>query len=203
MAEDVDPDNTRRAINLAGDRVGLSVMQAQDVPAFALWNPDLDFTARLGVPGEAHTLEVRQDFYERNSRLTADSVEFSIVELDTGKLIDFGGFFDITRAMTATMFMGIGDPARRKRGFGTEASQLICEYGFFFRSLHSIKVEVHAFNVEAIRLYELLGFKIVGRLRGANLLNNRRYDEVIMDLLHCDLDLKHVGPFQSLENNGG
>lgn len=145
----------------------------------------------------------RQDFYERNSPITADSAEFSVVELDAGHLVGFGGLFDITRAMTATMFVGIGDPARRKRGFGTEAARLICEYGFFFRSLHSIKVEAHAYNVEARRLYGRLGFKTVGRLRGANLLNNRRYDEVIMDLLHCDLELKHVGRFQSLENNGG
>lgn len=203
MAEVAEQDNTRRAIILAGDRVGLSVTQSQDVPAIAHWNQDLDFTARMGVPGEAHTLEARQEFFERNSRITADSAEFSIVELDTGQLVGFGGLFDITRAMTATMFVGIGDRDQRKRGFGTEAARLICEYGFFFRSLHSIKVEVHEFNAEARRLHERLGFKIVGRWRGANLLNNRRYDEVIMDLMCCELELKHVGRFQSLENNDG
>ncbi|WP_309667332.1 GNAT family protein [Tabrizicola sp.] len=203
MAEVADQDTTRRAMILTGERVGLSVMQTQDVPTIALWNQNLDFTARLGVPGEAHTLEARQDFYERNSRITDSSAEFSIIALDTGQLVGFGGLFDITRAMTATMFVGIGDRDQRKKGFGTEASRLICEYGFFFRSLHSIKVEVHEYNAEARRLYERLGFKIVGRLRGANLLNNRRYDEVIMDLLHSDLELKHVGRFQSLENNDG
>ncbi|MFZ1470309.1 MAG: GNAT family protein [Paracoccaceae bacterium] len=203
MAEDVDQNNPRRVMILTGERVGLSLLQAQDVPTIAQWNQDLDFTARLGVPGEAHTLEARQDFYERNSRITDSSAEFSIIALDSGQLVGFGGLFDITHAMTATMFVGIGDPARRKKGFGTEASRLICEYGFFFRSLHSIKVEVHAYNAEARRLYERLGFKIVGRLRGVNLLKSRRYDEVIMDLLHCELELRHVGRFQSLENNDG
>jgi RimJ/RimL family protein N-acetyltransferase len=199
MAEDVDQNNPRRVMILTGDRVGLSVMQAQDVPSFARWNQDLDFTTRLDAPGEAHTLETRQDYYERNSRITDSSAEFSVVELDNGQLVGFGGLFDITRTMTATMFVGIGDCDQRKRGFGTEATRLICEYGFFFRSLHSIKVEVHEYNVEARRLYERLGFKIVGRLRGANLLNNRRYDEVIMDLVHCELDPKNLGRFQRLE----
>jgi len=188
---------------LTGERVGLSLMQAQDVPTIAQWNQDLDFTARPGVPGEAQTHEARRDFYERNSRITDSSAEFSVVELDTGQLVGFGGLFDITRAMTATLFVGIGDPARRKRGFGTEATRLICEYGFFFRSLHSIKVEVHAYNLDATRMYQRLGFKIAGRLRGANLLNNRRYDEVIMDLLHCELALKQMDRFRSLENNDG
>lgn len=127
MAEVADQDNTRRAINLAGDRVGLSVMKSQDMPAIALWNQNLDFTARLGVPGETHTLEARQDFYERDSPITDSSAEFSIIELDTGQLVEFGGLFDITRAMTATMFVGIGHSDQRKRGFGTEAARLICE----------------------------------------------------------------------------
>jgi len=41
-------------------------------------------------------------------------------------------------------------------------------------------VEVHGYNHTALRLYERLGFKVVGHLRGANLLNNHRYDEIIM-----------------------
>ena len=44
--------------------------------------------------------------------------------------------------------------------------------------------------------------KVVGRLRGANLLNNRRYDEIIMDLLGSEFELKHVARFQGLESAG-
>jgi len=98
------------------------------------------------------------------------------------------------------MFVGIGEAAMRRKGYGTEASRLICEYGFFFRNLHNIKVEVHAYNGAARRVYERLGFKIVGRLRGANLLNNRRYDEIVMDLLRTEFELKHVVRFQGLES---
>lgn len=93
------------------------------------------------------------------------------------------------------MFVGIGEATFRRKGFGTEASRLICEYGFF-RNLHSIKVEVHEYNGAARRVYKRLGFKTVGRLRGANLLNNRRYDEIIMDLLRSEFELtaKNPGP---------
>jgi hypothetical protein len=49
-------------------------------------------------------------------------------------------------------------------------------------------------------VYEHLGFKTVGRLRGANLLNNRRYDEIIMDLLHTEFELRDTTRFQSLES---
>lgn len=202
MPDDADEDGSDRVIVLAGESVGLSLMQREDVPAITRWNQDLEFTARMGLPGEAHTLETRQEFYDQNSRIRADSAEFSVIEPGTGRLVGFGGLFDITRAMVGSLFVGIGEAADRRRGWGTEASRLICEYGFFFRSLHSIKAEVHEYNVEARRTYESLGFKTVGRLRGANLLNHRRYDEIIMDLLSSEFELKHVARFRGLERKG-
>ncbi|MGL4234901.1 GNAT family N-acetyltransferase [Tabrizicola sp.] len=197
MAE--DPDDDSRVMILSGDHVGLALMQASDVPMIARWNQDLDFTARLGAPGEAHSLEARREAFEDNARIRPDSAEFAVIELATGRLVGFGGLFDITRALAATLFVGIGEATDRRKGWGTEASRLICEYGFFFRSLHNIKVEVHAFNEAALRTYEALGFQTVGRLRGTNLLNNRRYDEVILDLLRDEFPLKHVGRFRGLE----
>ncbi len=83
--------------------------------------------------------------------------------------------------MTATLFVGIGEREHWGKGLGTEATRLICEYGFFFRSLHSIKVEVNGYNRRAIRVYERLGFKLVGRLRDVIVMNGNRYDQVIMD----------------------
>jgi RimJ/RimL family protein N-acetyltransferase len=188
-----------RVMLMSSERVGLALMQTGDVPTVTRWNQDLEFTARIGTPGEAHTIEMREEFFKQNSRGRPDAVEFSVIELSTGRLVGFGGLFDITRAMVATMFVGIGEAESRRKGFGTEACRLICEYGFFFRNLYSIKVEVHAYNHAARRVYERLGFKVAGRLRGANLLNDRRYDEIIMDLLRHELELKHVDRFRSLE----
>ncbi len=193
-------DDASRVMVMSGEKVGLALMQTADVPIIARWNQDLEFTARIGTPGEAHTLEMRQEFFKQNSRVRSDGVEFSVIELSSGRLVGFGGLFDITRAMVATMFVGIGEAKSRRKGYGTEASRLICEYGFFFRNLHSIKVEVHAYNHAARRVYERLGFRMVGRIRGANLLNNRRYDEIVMDLLRSELELRHVGRFLGLES---
>jgi RimJ/RimL family protein N-acetyltransferase len=197
---DADRPKDSRPILLAGHKVGLALMLKEDIPALARWNQDLEFTARMGSPGEAHSLAARQEFYDKNARMRADSVEFAVLLLSTGQLVGFGGLFDISRAMTATLFVGIGERNHWGQGLGTEATRLICEYGFFFRSLHSIKVEVNGYNRRAIRVYERLGFKLVGRLRDTIMLNNQRYDQVIMDLLRHELALEHVTRFQSLES---
>lgn len=201
MPDAGDQPGNSRPLLITGSSVGLAVMRSDDVPTIARWNQDLEFTALIGTPGEVHTLEVRQELFKQNSRIKADSAEFSVIELSSGRLIGFGGLFDITRAMAATMFIGIGEVDARGKSYGSEAGRLICEYGFFFRNLHSIKVEVHAYNHAAMRVYEKLGFRHAGRLRGANLLNGRRYDEIVMDLLRDELELKHAGRFQELERH--
>lgn len=194
-------DRSDRVLLLSCPNVGLAVMLAEDVPEIARWNQDLDFTARLGTPGEAHSLEMRQEAFERNARIGRGSAEVAVIECGTGRLVGFGGLFDITPALTATLFMGIGDALDRGKGWGAEAARLICEYGFFFRSLYSIKAEVHAYNRPALRTFESLGFRRVGRLRGANLLNGCRHDEVILDLLRDEFQPQHLGRFEALRDS--
>jgi RimJ/RimL family protein N-acetyltransferase len=201
----MDPDHPKddRPILLAGHRIGLALMRKEDVPAIARWHQDLEFTASIGSPGEAHSLEMRQEAYEKNSRMRPDSVEFAVILLSTGQLVGFGGLFDISRAMTAALFVGIGERDLCNKGLGTEATRLICEYGFFFRNLYSIKVEVNGYNRRAIRVYERLGFKLVGRVRGAIMLNGNRYDQVLMDLLRQEFKLEHAARFENLGKTAG
>jgi RimJ/RimL family protein N-acetyltransferase len=201
----VDQDRPKddRPLLIEGHAVGLALMRPEDVAAIARWHQDLEFTANIGSPGEAHTVEMRREAYEKNARMRPDSVEFAIILLSSGQLVGFGGLFDISRAMTATLFVGIGERNLWGKGLGTEATRLICEFGFFFRNLHGIKVEVNGYNRRAMRIYERLGFKPVGRIRGAIVLNGRRYDQVIMDLLRDELKLEHTGRFRTLEDDSG
>jgi len=195
---DSDGMKHERPILLGGRQVGLALMRREDVPVIARWNQDLGFTALIGGPGEAHSVEMRQEFYDKNARMRSDSVEFAVVLLATGELVGFGGLFDISRALTASLFVGIGERAQWGKGLGAEATRLICEYGFFFKSLHVIKVEVNGYNARAIRLYERLGFKPAGRLRGVIMMDGRRYDQVIMDLLRDEFVPEHTARFRAL-----
>ena len=49
--------------------------------------------------------------------------------------------------------------------------------------LHNIMLATAAWNQRAIRVYTKVGFREVGRRRGAGVTMGRRYDAVFMDLL--------------------
>jgi RimJ/RimL family protein N-acetyltransferase len=107
MANEDQSARNMRPLLLQGSRIGLAVMHAEDAPIFARWYQDLAFTARLGLPGEVQTLEMRRQELEQNTRIKPNEICFSIVLLETGAVVGFGGLFDITRALTATLFIGI------------------------------------------------------------------------------------------------
>ncbi|HEX7842025.1 MAG TPA: GNAT family protein [Kofleriaceae bacterium] len=173
---------TRRPLVVPGDKVALAMMIPADVADIARWHQNLEFTALMGTPGEIQTVEMRQEAFQRGGRPSSSSVEFAVVTPTSGSLVGFGGLFDISRARTASLFVGI-DPALWGQGYGTEATRLICAYGFFFLSLYSIHLQVHAYNAAGLGAYERVGFKYAGRLRGVLLLDGARHDDILMDLL--------------------
>jgi RimJ/RimL family protein N-acetyltransferase len=77
----------------------------------------------------------------------------------------------------------IGKKENRGQGFGKETIKMVLKHAFIDLNLESIYLGVYDYNVKAIRLYEKVGFKYVGRRRHAKILGNRMYDEVIMDMV--------------------
>ena len=77
----------------------------------------------------------------------------------------------------------IGEKEGRDRGIGTEAINLILEYGFNYLNLNSIKLDVMEFNSRAIACYKKCGFKEMGRRRQCNYINGKYYDTILMDIL--------------------
>ncbi|MGB4722593.1 MAG: GNAT family protein, partial [Defluviitoga tunisiensis] len=69
------------------------------------------------------------------------------------------------------------------KGYGTEAMELLLDYGFNALNLQNIMLEVFDYNKRAIKAYEKVGFKVIGKRRQAKFFNNKRYDIIFMDIL--------------------
>ena len=56
-------------------------------------------------------------------------------------------------------------PTTQAKGLGTEATRLLCEYGFAELGLNKIYLETNDDNFAAQKVYEKVGFMLEGRKR--------------------------------------
>ncbi|UCE12760.1 MAG: GNAT family N-acetyltransferase [Candidatus Heimdallarchaeota archaeon] len=96
----------------------------------------------------------------------------------------------VQRASTG---IGIFNPDYWGQGLGTEATELILDYGFSSLNLHSIELEVFSFNKRAIACYKKVGFVETGRKREAHFMGGKYYDIVLMDISAQEFASKNRG----------
>jgi RimJ/RimL family protein N-acetyltransferase len=172
-------------ITLSGPHVALGPPHRDLLPLLARWENDLALSVLSGDPARPVTLESLQAAYDRYSRGDErDLARFVIYERPTLHPIGETGLRQINHAHgTATFGISIGERACWGRGYGTEATLLVLDYGFSALGLHNIMLQVVGYNERAIRAYRRAGFRDIGRRRQSYRLGGRVYDEVLMECL--------------------
>mgnify|MGYP003934870413 CR=1 FL=1 len=164
-----------------GKKCYLSPIDPDDAPIYAGWLNDPELSLMLQIVNKPVSVAGEREWLEKFAK---DPYQFAIVDAQTNTLIGGCGLKDVDLVnRTALMGVFLGDKSYWGRGFGEEAVRLLVDFAFSFVNLQSIMLEVFSFNPRAIRCYEKVGFKRVGTRRGAKLLGNKRYDEVLMDIL--------------------
>lgn len=171
---------------LTGKLVDLvPVNKDRDAALWAKWNIDSDYTRLLDV-GPSYLFPQKQiELWMEEG--WEDSCEFAIHALAEDKMIGDIGLSGFDRAAgTAWVGIGIGDPAFRGKGYGTDAMKVILSYGFEELNLHRVNLGVFEFNKRAIRSYEKCGFKYEGLLREFIFKEDKRWDIWNMGILHSE-----------------
>ncbi len=176
-----------RPVVLAGEKVFLSHVFADDAALLAHWFADLELTALLGQQGRSFTLEQEQQWIAARANVVEHERTFAIVLRDAERLIGTCSLHNINLLHgTAELGIAIGDKTVWGKGYGREAVQLLIEYGFRYLNLYNISLWVHSFNERARRAYLAAGFREVGRLHGAVHFNGQRYDRILMEVTRND-----------------
>ena len=84
---------------------------------------------------------------------------------------------------TASYRIALAGPATFGKGYGTEATRLVIDYGFRQLNLHRIELEVYDFNPRAQHVYEKVGFVREGVRRDVLLWEGQYYSAIIMSIL--------------------
>ena len=171
-------------INIAGEKVALGPHRRDLLPFYLKWINDFEVTRTYGTQFRTWTWEARQAWYERVSTGGADFADFTIYERATLRAIGYTNLEDLDHFnRTAKFHLLIGEQDCWGKGYGTETTTLMLDYGFTALGLHNIMLTVFSFNTRGIRAYTRAGFRIVGRRREAHRFSGRAYDVIYMDCL--------------------
>jgi len=184
---------SNRPYVLKGKLIGLKALHREDAAAATPLFQNLEMITYLSKRGlRPETVESELAWFEKALKNEPDMVHFSIFELKRQRYIGGVGLFGISPMNHATLGICIADPSCWGKGYGTEATRLMVEYGFFFLNLYNIRLHVFGYNERGRRAYVRAGFREVGRLRGTIVVGGRRYDEIIMDITRDEVDLSRM-----------
>ena len=110
------------------------------------------------------------------------------VKTDGGwKLVGDVGLMNLDqRIRSAEIGIFIGDKSCWDKGYGTEALQMILDFGFGSVNLNRIYLRVFETNPRGIHCYEKVGFQHEGRMRQAYYLDGKYIDVLLMSILKSE-----------------
>jgi RimJ/RimL family protein N-acetyltransferase len=171
-------------LNIVGERVALGPFDHDLMPLYLKWINDFEvmrhFLGRLGPL----TRERREAWYSRVSPGAEDTVDYTIYERETLRPIGYTTLEAINYInRTATYGLMIGEMDCWGKGYGTETTRLMLDYGFTMLRLHNIMLIVDRDNERAVRAYTRAGFRVIGERRASRYLAGRVSGELYMDCL--------------------
>jgi RimJ/RimL family protein N-acetyltransferase len=165
---------------MIGNKCYLSPIDTNDVEKYVGWFNDLQIAENLTFYSKVINVENEKPFLEKLSK----EHNYSIIDKNTDELIGTCGFVELDNLnQTAEIAILIGDKNYWNKGYGSEALSLLLDYGFKSLNIHNIMLSVYSFNKRAIKLYEKVGFKIIGKRRDALKRGQETYDIIFMDIL--------------------
>jgi len=179
--------------------IGEKCYLRQNVPSdaagnYPAWLNDYETTRYLAVgrfPSDESTV---LDYIQR-AKDDPNEALFAICDRATDQHIGNTTLHDLNNIhRRATFGILIGEKSFWGRGYASEATFLVVDYGFRRHNLHSICLGVLEANVAAIKVYEKVGFKIDGVEREAWWADGRYHNLVRMSILAREHFARVGGP---------
>jgi RimJ/RimL family protein N-acetyltransferase len=169
---------------IRSERLYLRPAERADLPDFVRWFADADVKRHLALRAPFSLAMEEKWFDGLLERQGKTDYHFVACLVEDGRPIGTVGLhgLDLENG-TAEFGISIGEKGVWNRGFGTEALEAVCDFGFGALRLERIELHVYEANAPAVRSYEKAGFRHEGRLRRAHFSEGRHLDVLVMALL--------------------
>jgi RimJ/RimL family protein N-acetyltransferase len=172
---------------LRGERVYLRPSERSDLELFVRWLADAEVKQHLSLRSPISQAMEDKWFEQVVEQQGRDRYHFVICLLPEGRPIGATDLRDMSLEDGRAAFgIMIGEKSEWNRGYGTDALNAICDFGFGQLRLERIQLDVFADNLRAQRSYEKAGFKSECTLRHAHYGDGRFVDVERMALLRDD-----------------
>jgi len=168
-----------------GGIIGRSV-SLDDIPLLLRWFNDAEVSKYMQDPGSTQTQEhLIESFFIK----VHDDLDLIIEDKCTNTPVGFFSIYGIDAVSeSAELSFLIGDDRFRGRGIGKDMAKLAVHLCFHVLGLNRVSASVTVENKACIRALEVAGFKNVGRLRQFQVVDGKRLDELMMEMLRQDLE---------------
>ena len=184
---DSGSNHRKGAMMLVGEKVLLRPIRRSDIGHFLRWFNDAEVIQYLTMYLPMTEMAEEKWIEDVATRSRAGTDAFFVIEATDGDdktTIGNVGLHGISPKDHSAVFgIVIGEKGYWSKGYGTEATRLILDYGFQQLNLHRISSSVLAFNERSIRLHKKVGFVEEGRQRDGIFKNGQYHDHVFFGIL--------------------
>jgi RimJ/RimL family protein N-acetyltransferase len=167
---------------LEGRNVNLRIMEKEDVPFLAEWWNSLEFQGEYFPVLQKSKTQALQEFENPSPVQTAiGNREFMIEKKDGTRIGHIGYGKDILHEWVEIGYDIV--PSERKKGYASEAIQIMVDYLFLFKDIPRITICTDAQNTAAIRAAEKVGFKKEGIIRKGGFTRGKAADACLLGIL--------------------
>jgi RimJ/RimL family protein N-acetyltransferase len=169
---------------IRGEQVYLRPAERDDVPLFVAWFSDADVLRHLDMRAPM-SIAMEEAWFERMLAAQGKTdYHFVICLLTDSRPIGTVGLHGMDeRGGHAEFGIAIGEKDEWGKGYGTDALNAICDFGFGELRLERIGLQVYAENERGRRAYEKAGFVHEGTLRRAHFARGQHQDVDVMSQL--------------------
>lgn len=172
---------------IRSERLYLRPAERADLPTFVRWFADAEVKRHLALRAPFSLAMEEKWFDGMAERQGRSDYHFVACLAEDGRPIGTVGLHGLDLENGKAEFgISLGERDVWGRGYGTEALEAICDFGFGALRLERIELHVYDGNARAIRSYEKAGFLHEGRLRNAHFGEGRHSDVLVMALLRAE-----------------
>ncbi len=157
-------------------------MEKEDVPLLVEWFNSLEFQGEYFPVLQKSKTQALLEFENPSPvQVAMEHSEFIIEKKDGTKIGHIGCGKDILHGWVEVGYDVV--PSERRKGYATEAIQILVDYLFLYRDIPRITVCTDARNIAAIRAAERAGFKKEGIVRKGGFTMGKFVDACLLGVL--------------------